>query len=163
MPEKLEWKFTLEVAELGELSTLDQELLVKAQEATDNSYAPYSNFHVGSALRLADGTIIIGTNQENAAYPSGLCAERTAIFYAGSTYPGQVIESIAITARRADSKNFLPVTSCGGCRQVLIEYESRQNSPIRVIMQGTDNKINISSSASNLLPMMFTSKDLQNK
>jgi cytidine deaminase len=160
MSEKLEWKFTLEVFEQNELSASDQELLAKAQEATDNSYAPYSNFNVGTALRLANGTIILGTNQENAAYPSGLCAERTAIFYAGSTYPDQQIESIAITARRADSNTFLPVSSCGGCRQVLIEYETRQGVPIRIIMQGKDNRVNISDSAANLLPMMFTGKDL---
>ncbi|ANQ50629.1 cytidine deaminase [Flammeovirga sp. MY04] len=145
--------------QLNDLSKEDQELLAAAEKATFNAYAPYSNFNVGAALRLETGEVIVGNNQENAAYPSGMCAERTAMYYAGATHPNAVIKTIAIAARKGEDTEFIPISPCGSCRQAMLEYEVKQNENIRVIMKGDDQIFEIHS-VSDLLPFKFTQKDL---
>ena len=137
-----------------ELTPQDRELMDKAKEATSRSYAPYSKFSVGAAALLKNGVIVTGTNQENAAYPSGLCAERVAMFSAKSTYPDARITAIAIAAK--DSKGFTsnPVTPCGACRQVMSEYEKQGGTPIRILMFGSE-KIFIAKDTATLLPLAF--------
>jgi cytidine deaminase len=132
-------------------------LCLKAEEAVKNAYAPYSQFYVGAAILLENGEIIAGTNQENAAYPSGTCAERTAIFYASSKFPGVKIKAIAIAAKTKSTvfKITKPVTPCGACRQVIAEYEQKQNSPITILMKGQDITVYQCQSISDLLPLMF--------
>ncbi|AZQ64258.1 cytidine deaminase [Flammeovirga pectinis] len=144
---------------LEELSNEDQKLLSLAEKATFSSYAPYSNFNVGAALILENGEIISGNNQENAAYPSGMCAERTAMYFAGATYPNKTIKTIAIAARKGEENTFIPISPCGACRQAMLEYEAKQEKPIRVIMKGV-NDIYELASVSDLLPFKFTQKDL---
>lgn len=139
------------------LSKEDLTLLNLAREATKRAHAPYSQFFVGAALRLSNGEIITGNNQENAAYPSGLCAERVAMFYAGSQYPGITIESIAVTASSIVHDVDSPVMSCGGCLQAMIEYENKQHAPIRVIMQGERGAVYIANDLSQLIPFRFQS------
>ncbi len=159
-------KYLIEIEEfdsINELSKDDQYLLNQAVLASENAYAPYSKYHVGAALRLEDGKIILGNNQENVAYPSGLCAERVAFFHANSNYPGQKIEAVAITAK---SKAFViqkPVTPCGSCRQVMAETENVQNKKIRVLMMGETGSIFISESIESLLPLMFQAEELKIK
>lgn len=144
-----------------DLRSEDRSLLEKAIEAAKNGYAPYSKFFVGAALLLENTVIITGNNQENAAYPSGTCAERTAVFYASSQYPNARIKSIAI-AYHSDSNQFQdPISPCGACRQVLAEYESRSGEPIRVIMGSKSGKIYITKSIESLLPMMFNGQYLK--
>ena len=132
-------------------------LCLKAEEVIDNAYAPYSQFYVGAAILLENGEIITGTNQENAAYPSGTCAERTAIFYASSKFPGVKIMAIAIAAKSKSAvfKITKPVTPCGACRQVIAEYEQKQNSPITILMKGQDKTVYQCQSIRDLLPLMF--------
>lgn len=140
----------------------DEERLIRsASEATAQSYAPYSEFQVGAALRLANGEIIMGSNQENAAYPSGLCAERVALFYAKSTYPDAVIEAIAITAKANDFEVGYPISPCGACRQVMAETEARQGKKIRIIMRGHSGKTNVADGIENLLPFIFKEEKLK--
>ena len=143
------------------LEKLDKNLLALAQEAIKGSYAPYSEFRVGVALMLENGEVIQGSNQENAAYPSGLCAERVAIFHAKSKYPDLKVKSIAITA---SSDNFVtrsPITPCGACRQVIAETESRQNDKIRIIMKGQEGIVQAVDGIENLLPLMFKEEQLK--
>ncbi|MCF6241746.1 MAG: cytidine deaminase [Bacteroidales bacterium] len=144
----------------AELNTEDQKLLKKAKEITDNSYAPYSNFHVGAAVLLENGEIITGANQENAAYPSGLCAERVAIFWANSQYPGVAVKSIAVIARKEQKFVEKPVAPCGACRQVLLETEKRYNQPIKIILAG-ENRVDIIENAQSLLPVNFDKEALK--
>lgn len=147
-------------ANASELSVEDQALLAESHQATQQAYAPYSHFHVGAALRLEDGTIVKGSNQENAAYPSGLCAERTAIFWAASNHPGKTIRAIAVAACHEGGSDFLSVSPCGSCRQAMLEYETRQGSPIRLLINGAGSEVWVSPSISNLLPMKFDEKSL---
>jgi cytidine deaminase len=144
-----------EYARLEELSDQQALLVRKAIDAAGNAYAPYSGYHVGAALLLENGTIITGNNQENAVYPSGLCAERVALFYAGSQFPGVAVTSIAVAAMREGTLQEEPATPCGGCRQVLWEKESMGNTPMEVILYGS-GRIQVIGSASNLLPLPFT-------
>jgi cytidine deaminase len=159
-------KYLIEIEEfdsINELSAEDQHLLNQAIAASENAYAPYSNYHVGAALRLEDGKIILGNNQENVAYPSGLCAERVAFFHANSNYPGKAIEAVAITAK---SKTFViqkPVTPCGSCRQVMAETENIQKRKIRVLMMGEKGSVFVSESVESLLPLMFQAEELKIK
>ena len=132
-----------------------QELMRNAQDARLKAHAPYSNFLVGAALELNNGEIISGNNQENAAYPSGLCAERTAIFYAHSKFPKQQILRMAITAGSKNKKETTPIPHCGGCRQALVEYEQLQNKSIELYFMGTDGRIAHSCSVENILPWIF--------
>ena len=123
-------------ASLDELSSEDRELAEAAVKAIGGSYAPYSKFNVGAAVRLSDGKIISGANQENAAYPSGLCAERTAMFYANANYPDLAMRSIAIAASQGGVLCAEPATPCGQCRQVMAEYQSRGGMPMSIILVG---------------------------
>jgi cytidine deaminase len=151
------------VTEHEDVSSLKREerrLLEKASEASKNAYAPYSGFNVGAAVELEDGTIIIGNNQENAAYPSGLCAERVAIFSAGAQHPDKKIKSVAITAFSGKVKVSSPIAPCGACRQVIAEYEKRNQAPIRLILKGEEGVIITIESASSLLPLIFDRSSL---
>lgn len=144
-----------------ELHADDRELLKQAAMAAKQAYAPYSLFKVGAAVRLKSGKIVTGNNQENAAYPSGLCAERVALFFASANYPDDAVEAIAVTAL---SDNFTinePVTPCGACRQVMVEAEKLHNRKIKVIMQGENGNIFISNSIENLLPVSFKGDKLK--
>lgn len=143
------------------LSDSDRELMEHAVRFTENAYAPYSKFFVGAALRLSNGKIITGSNQENVAYPSGLCAERVALFHASSNYPGETVEAIAITARAEEFTIAHPVAPCGSCRQVMAETENRQRKPIRVIMKGHTGKVYTTNGIVNLLPFMFQAEELK--
>jgi cytidine deaminase len=139
----------------------DKLLLENAEKALGTAYAPYSEFRVGASVLLDNGEIISGSNQENAAYPSGLCAERVALFHAKSRYPDVVIKAIAVTAR---SDHFVidhPVSPCGACRQVIAETESRQNKEIRIIMKGNTGITHVVNGISNLLPLMFKEENLK--
>ena len=145
----------------GELPSGDRELLEQAKKAAENAYAPYSEFHVGAAVMLKNGKIIKGANQENSAYPSGLCAERVTLFQAKSRFPETLIESLAITANTSIFDLDHPVTPCGACRQVIAEVEGRQNHKIRIIMQGSSGPVYISEGIENLLPLMFKEEKLK--
>ncbi|MDR0745490.1 MAG: cytidine deaminase [Mediterranea sp.] len=137
-----------------ELSKTDQELVTAAKEATKSSYAPYSRFSVGVAALLKNGVVVTGSNQENAAYPSGICAERTTLFYANSQYPDQPVDTLVIAART--EKDFIesPIPPCGACRQVMLETEARYKHPIRILLYGKKEIYEIDR-ASDLLPISF--------
>lgn len=143
-----------------ELPESIQNLFEKAIEAREKAYAPYSEYLVGAALLLDSGKIVTGSNQENAAYPSGLCAERTAIFYAGANYPKDSIKSMAITVRSLNKEVSSPGTPCGSCRQAIAEYEFKQNKNIEIYMRGETGKILKSDSLSDLLPLAFNNSFL---
>ncbi len=159
-----EIKTVIKVCQPDELNAEDRELVERAKAMTRNSYAPYSKFHVGAAIRMEDGTIVTGANQENAAYPSGTCAERTACYYASANYPGMAMKKIAIAAwtrlhhdeKDSDEACFQkhPISPCGGCRQALLEYEALYGN-IEVILYGLDC-IYILPSVASLLPLCFT-------
>jgi cytidine deaminase len=140
---------------IEELSATDQMLCEKAKSAMASSHSPYSKFKVGTAVLLADGQIVLGSNQENVAYPSGLCAERVALFTIGANYHGAVIKAMAITAATDNFKIENPVTSCGGCLQTMAEYEQLQNEPIEVLFYCIDGKIIKVKGVKNLLPFGF--------
>ena len=145
---------------LGELSTEDQILMNKAIEARGNAYAPYSKFHVGAALLLDNGEIVLGNNQENAAYPSGMCAERVAIWQAGALFPGVKIKKLAISASSTITKVDKPIGPCGACRQTLSEYEINQKEPFPIIFMGEVGEIIKTPSLLSLLPFSFDSSYL---
>ncbi|UWY29771.1 cytidine deaminase [Flavobacterium sp. TR2] len=145
---------------LNELPAEIQDLMNQAVEIRKKAYAPYSKFKVGAALLLDNGKVILGSNQENAAYPSGLCAERTAIFYAGSTYPEAKILKMAITAASDTNQTAAPIPPCGSCRQSIAEYEIKQDTPIEIYFMGEIGEVYKSSSLKNLLPLMFDKKFL---
>ena len=144
-----------------ELPALDRQLIDRAKSACSSSYAPYSHFHVGAAVLLENGEIINGSNQENAAYPSGICAERCTIFYANSRYPESAVLALAIAASTAPGE-FLssPITPCGACRQVLLETQRRFNSPMRILLYGT-SQVLVFNSIDTLLPFQFTGAEIQ--
>lgn len=144
----------------NELDDQDRELVECAKKATRNSYAPYSQFHVGAAVRLGSGKIIIGANQENAAFPSGLCAERTAVFSAQAQYPEEPITALAIAASNAGGLTAKPVSPCGSCRQVILEIEERYKQPVRILLYGT-NCIYVVRSIKDLLPLCFVDADMR--
>ncbi|WP_166920851.1 cytidine deaminase [Flavobacterium poyangense] len=137
-----------------------QELMNQAVEIRKKAYAPYSQFKVGAALLLDNGKIVLGSNQENAAYPSGLCAERVAIFHAGSVYPEAKILKIAISAASDTNQTKAPIPPCGSCRQSIAEYEIKQDTPIEIYFMGEIGAIYKSASLKNLLPFMFDKKFL---
>lgn len=145
----------VKVCGIDELAAHDREVVEAARKATANSYAVYSGFNVGAAVRLSDGTIVSGTNQENAAYPSGLCAERTALFWANSQYPDKAVEVLAIAARTAQGELEMPIPPCGACRQVILETEKRFNTPIRIILYGTKECYVVEEGIKALLPLSF--------
>ena len=143
------------------LSAEDFKLLQFAIKASGSSYAPYSNYHVGAALRLANGEIFQGSNQENASFPVGSCAERVALFAAMTAFPDVPVESIAIMARADNFTVESPVTPCGICRQAIIEYEFKFNKPIRVILSGETGPVYEIGAISNLLPLSFFESSLK--
>ena len=135
-----------------------QDLMAQAVEVRKKAYAPYSKFRVGVAIALDNGKIVLGSNQENAAYPSGLCAERVAIFYAGAVYPEAKILKMAITAASDSNQTTAPIPPCGSCRQSIAEYEVKQETPIEIYFMGEIGLIYKSESLKNLLPFMFEKK-----
>ena len=140
---------------LKELDKPGRALCIEAIKATKNSHSPYSKFRVGAALRLQSGKIIYGSNQENVAYPSGLCAERVALFHWGANYPDDPIEAIAITATTDDFELLQPVTPCGSCLQVLSEYEKKQNKLIDIILFCGDGPVWVMNGVESFLPFLF--------
>lgn len=138
----------------------DLALISRAQAALPYAYAPYSGFHVATALLLDNGVIITGTNQENAAYPAGMCAERVALFAFASQYPGEQIAKMVVVARKTGASQLSPATSCGSCRQVMLEFEHRQSKPFEVIMLEHPGRWLHMSSASALLPFSFNKSNL---
>ncbi len=157
--ETIQLKQDLLFCQLEELSNDEQQLVRKAMQATDNSYSPYSKFRVGAALRLADGTEIIGANQENAAFPVTLCAERTAIFAAQAQYPAQPIVALAVAARNENGFTEDPVTPCGSCRQVILEIEQRYNQPVKIYLYGTRG-VYVINTVRDLLPLCFVEESM---
>jgi len=148
-----------EFENIDELPVNDQNLLLEARRITGQAYAPYSGFHVGAAVLLENGLIVSGNNQENSAYPSGLCAERVALFYANANYPDSGVKTIAISAAKNDVLVNEPVKPCGGCRQALAETEVRFKKPIRIILDGKDG-ILVLNGLESLLPLSFSKKAL---
>jgi cytidine deaminase len=156
---KIELSFIL--AHLSELSAQEQQLVANAKAAFKTAYAPYSGFLVGASVLLENGEVINGSNQENVAYPSGLCAERVALFYAGAKFPDVKINTVAISVL---SKNFEVkdvISPCGACRQVMAEYEDKQHRPIKVILHSPTDEVLIANKVEDLLPFMFKSPSLK--
>ena len=152
---KIELSFIL--ANLNELSAQEQQLVANAKAAFKTAYAPYSGFLVGASVLLENGEVINGSNQENVAYPSGLCAERVALFYAGAKFPDVKINTVAVSVL---SKNFEVkdvISPCGACRQVMAEYEDKQHRPIKVILHSPTDEVLIANRVEDLLPFMFKS------
>ena len=143
--------------DVSELPSEVQILMNKAVEARNQAYAPYSKFKVGAALLLENNQVILGSNQENAAYPSGMCAERVAIWKAGSDYPGVKVKQLVITASSTNTKVDRPVGPCGACRQTLSEYEINQKEPIEIYFMGEVGKVVKTASLLSLLPFSFDS------
>ena len=145
-----------EYGRMEELPEDDRILAQEAVKATGSSYSPYSGFHVGAALRLSNGEIVRGSNQENIAYPSGLCAERTAMFYASATYPDSDITAIAIAASQNGEICRKPATPCGACRQVMAEYQTRAGKDMKIILAGTE-QVMVFDKVEDILPFIFDS------
>ena len=146
---------SLNQSQYSQLNLLDQALVDKAVAMTDTAYAPYSGFLVGAAVQLNNGVVLGGCNQENASYPSGLCAERTAIYYAGATYPDAKVLRMTIVAGSTKNITSKPIPPCGACRQAIAEYEVKQESPIEIYFMGEEGKVVKSNSLANLLPLLF--------
>lgn len=160
MEKKLEFAYE-EYENSGELSEQDAWLLNEARSVTDQAYAPYSNFHVGAVAMLANGEVVAGTNQENASYPVGTCAERVLLGTAATLHTNVPITTMAISYSSNEVKSDHPISPCGMCRQALLEYESRLKQPIRLILGGMEGKIYIIRSAGLLLPFAFTKSELK--
>lgn len=160
MSKKVTQQVEAEIFEYSELSVVEKSLVDDAKAAVKNAYAPYSNFHVGAAVLLDNGTVVKGSNQENAAYPSGLCAERVAIFSAGANYPNEKVKMIAIAAKPQKAKDFVMASSCGNCRQAMMEYESKQDESIQLLFVRPNNEI-LKTTVGDLLPFGFDSKSLK--
>jgi len=159
MGDKINYSVEIELFKsINELDEEVQKIMEIAQKARLKAHAPYSNFLVGAALLLENSQIISGNNQENSAYPSGLCAERTAIFYTHSKFPKQKILKMAICAGSKSKDANKPIPPCGSCRQALVEYEKLQNSPIELYFMGTEGEIAYSKSVENILPWLFDNK-----
>jgi len=144
-----------------ELNKLDKALMAQAINAREKAYAPYSKFNVGAAVYLENGKVVLGSNQENASYPAGLCAERVAVFYAGAQFPEVKIKTIAITAASKDYEVATPAAPCGNCRQAIFEYEFKQKEPIKLLMMGQVGKIVQCNSIADILPLGFNSSFLK--
>ena len=155
-------KTTVKVCSYDELPTADRQLADAAREAARKSYAPYSRFNVGAAVRLEGGAIVTGSNQENAAYPSGLCAERTTLFWAGAQHPDKAVEALASAARTEAGEVEHPISPCGACRQVMLETEMRSARPMRIILYGAQECHIIEGGTKELLPLSFGSDFLEN-
>ena len=159
---KEEYQFAFEVYDSAEeLLQQDAWLVNEARGVTEAAYAPYSNFNVGAVAKMANGEIVAGTNQENASYPVGLCAERVLLSSAATLYPNIPIETIAISYNNNNGESNHPISPCGICRQTLTEYEERTKHPIRLILSGMEGKVYIIQKSSHLLPLSFGSVDLK--
>ena len=145
---------------LEELNAQDAELLQYAHKAAENAYAPYSRFHVGAAVRLANGKIVSGNNIENAAYPSGLCAERVTLFSVQAQYPGVAVEAIAVTAHSEKTLVDEPIAPCGACRQVMVEVEKLSQCKLRILCQGETGSVMAFDGIETLMPFIFVDKFL---
>lgn len=154
MHQKVFQFFATEYDALEDLPHADRELILAAREASATSYSPYSNFRVGAAVLLANGTVVKGSNQENADFTDGLCAERVALFYANSNYSTEAVKAMAVTAKNSKGLIDGPALPCGSCRQVLVETESRYDQAIRLVLDGA-KKIMVIEGADNLLPFAF--------
>jgi cytidine deaminase len=155
---------TAEVEEYSHYSELPEDeknLVEKAREAASKAYAPYSRFHVGAAVLLDDGTLISGNNQENVAYPSGICAERNALFWSGANYPGKAVSKLAIYAFSEEFTVEDPVYPCGSCRQVMSEYEQLGKQPMRILMTASTGKVHAVNGLINILPVAFNADNLK--
>lgn len=157
---QLKLEIEYDICAFDDLSDEEQMLVKRACDATHNAYARYSHFCVGAAVLLNDGTVVIGANQENAAFPSGLCAERSAIFAAQSNYPDQPIRMLAIAARDGGGLRDKPVSPCGSCRQVVIEMEDRYKQHIEILLYGKSGIYRMHS-IKDLLPFCFTDSDMR--
>ncbi len=147
---------TMKVCQMEELTDKERKLIALAIASTAHSYAPYSHFHVGAAVLLSNDEMLPGCNQENAAFPAGICAERSAIFAAGAKYPDQAVMAVAIAARDKNHQlTKMPVSPCGTCRQVMIETETRFNQSLRIYLYGTD-KIYVIDGIQTLMPLSFS-------
>lgn len=144
-----------------ELSEPDAELLRAAKEETKNAYAPYSAFKVGAAARLVNGMLVKGSNQENASFPAGICAERVLMSAAASLYPNEGIDTIAISYNNGKGKNDKPISPCGICRQSMLEFQNRTSHPMRVILGGLSGPVYILKDAGDLLPLVFSAEDMK--
>lgn len=157
-----EYNFSFEVYNsIDELNKQDATLVMAAREVTTNAYAPYSHFNVGAVAKLNSGQTVSGTNQENAAYPVGICAERVLLSSAATLFPNVAIDTMAISYDNKNGKSDHPISPCGICRQTLMEYEERVQQPIRLILSGLEGKIFIIKKASQLLPLSFGGDDLK--
>lgn len=158
---KEDFKFTFEVYEaINELSEADASLLQQAREVTQHAYAPYSHFRVGAVALLTNGKMVTGTNQENASFPVGLCAERVMLASAASQFPEVPVEAIAISYDNQNGESNYPVSPCGICRQSLLEYETRVKKPMRIILGGLEGKVYVIEKAAMLLPLSFSAEAL---
>ncbi len=151
----------LEHDSVEQLNAGERALVDISRSMTEKAYAPYSNFYVGAAVLLENGEIVTGSNQENGAYPSGLCAERVAVFAASARFPGVPMKMIAISAKSACLSIDGPVSPCGACRQVMLEYEVLQSDPIKLLLSKESGKILVIEKVQDLLPLAFTGKDLK--
>ena len=145
----------------ADLAEQDAALINKARATTQNAYAPYSHFRVGAAARLENGQLVTGTNQENASFPAGICAERTLLSTASSLYPGMAIDTLAISYDNENGPSDHPISPCGICRQSLQEFEQRTGNPIRLLLSGQTGPIYVLSRSSQLLPLAFTNDELK--
>jgi len=156
------YNFSFEVYQsIDELPAADAALVSQARKVTANAYAPYSHFNVGAVAHLKNGQTVTGTNQENAAYPVGICAERVLLSSAATLFPNMAIDTMAISYDNKNGKSNHPISPCGICRQTLMEYEERVKQPIRLILSGLEGKIYIIKKASQLLPLSFGGNDLK--
>ena len=155
------FRFSFQVYDsIDELMKDDADLLRKARKVTQFAYAPYSNFKVGAYAKLVNGKAVSGSNQENAAFPAGICAERTLLSTASSLYPGVGIKTIAISYDNIKGKSTRPISPCGICRQSFFEFQERTKNPIRIILSGLEGKVQIIENAANLLPLVFGADDM---
>jgi cytidine deaminase len=146
--------------QIDDMDSESKYLVHKAKEAAQHAYAPYSKFHVGAAIILEDDTLLTGTNHENAAYPLCMCAERVVLYAASASHPGKTIKKMAVVAHKKNHKELTAATSCGACRQVMLEFESSQGKPIQIVMLTKESKWVIFPSASFLLPFSFNQENL---
>jgi cytidine deaminase len=161
MKEK-KFEFEYEVYDdISQLTKQDAWLLQEARSVTEQAYAPYSNFHVGAVAMMENSEVVAGTNQENASYPVGICAERVLLGSVATLHPNIPVKSIAISYNSKEGKSNHPISPCGMCRQALLEYETRLKNPIRLILGGMEGKVYIIKTASQLLPFAFTSDELK--
>ena len=156
------FQFEYEVFDsISELTKEDAHLLQQARQVTQFAYSPYSHFRVGAFAKLVNGQTVSGTNQENAAYPAGICAERTLMSTASSLFPGVGIESIAISYDNLNGKSDTPISPCGICRQSFVEFQQRTGNPIRILLSGMQGKVLVIPDATFLLPFVFSSADMK--